>query len=90
MPNRIPIGYDISGVTGQLAPFGTGDAFAAVLLGQLLNGHDFPQATALAAAAVHGLIRAGAATGAKELDVVGGQHEVVEPSHLFSIERRSS
>ena len=25
MPNRIPIGYDISGVTGQLAPFGTGD-----------------------------------------------------------------
>ena len=25
MPNRIPLGYDISGVTGQLAPFGTGD-----------------------------------------------------------------
>ena len=23
MPNRIPLGYDISGNTGQFAPFGT-------------------------------------------------------------------
>jgi pyridoxine kinase len=72
------------------APFGTGDAFSAVLLGRLLNGSAFAEATALAAASAYGLIRSSHAAGSFELDVVGGQGEVTNPSDVFSIERRSS
>lgn len=68
------------------APFGTGDAFCAILLGHLLNGRAFRDACARACASVHGLIRASIATGAAELDIVGAQLEVVEPSEKFVIE----
>ena len=68
------------------SPHGTGDAFCAILLGQLLNGRAFKDATALACASVYGLIRATLAGGGAELDIVGAQDEVVEPSEIFAIE----
>jgi len=62
------------------APVGTGDAFAATLLARLLLGRPFPDAVALAAASVHGLIRHSLETNAGELAVVAAQQELVTPS----------
>lgn len=72
------------------APYGTGDAFCAILLGRILNGVSFKEAVALACASLHGLIRTSIAAGSIELDIVGGQSEIVEPSQIFPIERGSS
>lgn len=74
----------------EAAPFGTGDAFCAILMGQFLNGASFKEAVALACASVHGLIRGSIAAGSIELDIVGSQKEIIEPSHIFPIERGSS
>ena len=68
------------------APFGTGDAFAAILLGRLLQGLALRPAVELAAAAVQGLIRASLESGASELAVVAGQDEITQPSRRFPAE----
>ena len=91
-PDLLVIGVDETGTFTVRTPYlenpphGTGDAFCAILLGQLLNGRAFKDATALACASVYGLIRATLAGGGAELDIVGAQGEVVEPSEIFAIE----
>jgi pyridoxine kinase len=62
------------------APFGTGDAFAGILLGRVLNGEVFSKAVTHAAASVHGMIRASKAAGAAELAVVAAQDEITAPT----------
>lgn len=62
------------------APYGTGDAFAGIVLGRLLNGDGFAAAVANAAAAVCGMIRASKAAGLDELAVVAAQDEVTAPT----------
>jgi len=69
------------------APVGTGDAFAATLLARLLLDCPFPDAVALAAATVHGLIRHSLDAGTGELAVVAGQEEIVNPSTRLSVSR---
>ena len=69
----------------EAAPNGTGDAFAAILFGRLLNGSGFERSLAWAASAVHGLIVASA--GERELAVIEAQHEIVAPTLDVVIER---
>lgn len=68
------------------APHGTGDAFAAILLGRLLNGVAFEQALSWAAGAVHGLIVASAEHGVAELAIIEAQHEIVAPTLQITVE----
>lgn len=69
------------------APHGTGDAFAAILLGRLLNGATFEQALSWAAGAVHGLIAASLDLGDAELALIEAQHEIVAPTLQVSVEK---
>ncbi|MDP6345472.1 MAG: pyridoxal kinase [Alphaproteobacteria bacterium] len=70
----------------QPAPKGTGDAFAAILLGRYLRGQDIREAQALASASLHGLIAASNTAGSGELALIDGQDEIVEPSTEFVVE----
>jgi len=69
------------------APKGTGDAFAAILLGHYLNHGDIATALAWASAALHGLIQASIALQSGELAVVTAQNEITAPSRMFEVER---
>jgi pyridoxine kinase len=69
------------------APFGTGDAFAAVLLGRLLEGWNLVEAACLAAASVYGLIRRSLDNHSAELALVAGQDEIVAPAVKFAARR---
>lgn len=62
---------------------GTGDAFAALLLGEWLVTGDAEAALARTASAVYGLVEATWKAGARELLLVEAQREIVEPSHGF-------
>ena len=72
---------------GQAVPKGTGDAFAAILLGHYLNHRDMAAALAWASAALHGLIQASMAMGSDELAVIAARNEITAPSHTFEVER---
>lgn len=72
---------------GVAVPKGTGDAFAAILLGHYLNHGDLAAALAWASAALHGLIQASIAGQADELAMVAAQSEITAPSRMFEVER---
>ncbi len=72
---------------GPGVPKGTGDAFAAILLGHYLNHGDIAAALAWASAALHGLIQASIAMRSGELAVVTAQNEITAPSRMFEAER---
>ncbi len=67
-------------------PKGTGDAFAAILLGHVLLGQNVPTATAAAGSAVHGLIGASLAQGADELAIIGARDLITAPKRKFDVE----
>ncbi|MDP6874928.1 MAG: pyridoxal kinase [Alphaproteobacteria bacterium] len=79
---RVPLVADVGKV-----PKGTGDAFAAILLGHYLNHGDIAAALAWASSALHGLIAASIAAGSDELAIVAAQAEVMAPSQTFEVER---
>ncbi len=62
---------------------GTGDAFAALLLGEWLRTGDPEAALARTASAMYGLVLATWKAGSRELLLVEAQKELVEPSHRF-------
>lgn len=62
---------------------GTGDAFAALLLGEWLRTGDPETALAHTASAMFGLVEATWKAGSRELLLVEAQKELVEPSHRF-------
>lgn len=66
-------------------PHGTGDLFAALLLGHLLSGHDHAQAMALASAGVQAVI--GESIGSSELRLVASLDSLASasPAPLVSI-----
>ncbi|HRY07504.1 MAG TPA: pyridoxal kinase [Hyphomicrobiaceae bacterium] len=66
-------------------PHGTGDLFAALLLGHILNGHDHAEAMARASAGVQLVI--GESVGARELRLVSslGRAVAVEPAELVPV-----
>lgn len=72
---------------GAGVPKGTGDAFAAILLGHYLNHRDMAAALAWASAALHGLIQASMAVQSGELAVVAAQNQITAPSRMFEVER---
>ncbi len=72
---------------GAAVPKGTGDAFAAVLLGHYLNHRDIAAALAWASAALHGLIQASISRQSNELAVIAAQDQITAPSQMFEVER---
>ncbi len=67
--------------------FGAGDLFAAVFLGNYLESRDVEDALKTSAAAVHGVLRATADAGSRELELLKAQDEIVAPSRYFAVER---
>jgi pyridoxine kinase len=66
---------------------GAGDIIAALFLAHWLRTRSAPEAIALAASSVYGLIEATAKAGSRELEIVAAQEEFVRPSHLFVAEK---
>jgi pyridoxine kinase len=66
---------------------GAGDVIAALFLAHWLRLGSAPEAIALAASSVYGLIAATAKAGSQELEIVVAQEEFVRPSRLFVAER---
>lgn len=66
---------------------GSGDLTTAVLLGQLLGGHDLPDALGFTASAVHGVLSGTTRTGRRELELVAAQDELEHPSRRFTAVR---
>ena len=62
---------------------GTGDAFAALLLGEWLVTGDAEASLARTASAVYALVEATWRAGSRELLLVEAQGAIVEPPHLF-------
>ena len=62
---------------------GAGDLIAALFLFHVLRSGDAVDATARAASAVWGVIRATEAARSRELMLVAAQEEIVRPSRLF-------
>ena len=71
----------------NLVPKGTGDAFAAILLGHYLNHNNIAAALAWASAALHGLIKASIDLGLDELAMVAGRDQITAPERMFPVER---
>ena len=65
--------------------FGTGDAFAALLLGRILNGVPLPDALALAVGGMYALIEASQGEG--ELALISAQDQAVQPSRSWRARR---
>lgn len=66
---------------------GAGDVIAALFLAHWLSRRSAPEAIALAASSVYGLIEATARAGSRELEIAAAQEEFVRPSRLFVAER---
>lgn len=66
---------------------GAGDVTAALFLAHWLRTRSAPEAIALAASSVYGLIAATARAGSRELEIIAAQEEFVRPSRLFVAER---
>jgi len=62
---------------------GAGDAIAALFLFHTLAGRDAGEAMALSGAALHGILAATAAAGARELQTIAAQQELLTPSVVF-------
>jgi len=65
--------------------FGTGDAFAALFLGRILNGVPLPDALALAVGGMYALIEASQGEG--ELALISAQDQAVRPSRSWRARR---
>ena len=71
----------------SLAPNGAGDVTAAVLLANLLDGHPLDVALARTTSSVFAVIEATAASGSRELQLVGSQERLAHPRLEFTPER---
>jgi len=70
-----------------IAVNGAGDLVAALFFFHWLRSGSGPQALASAASSVYGVVAATAAAGARELQIVAAQEELVRPTRLFRPER---
>ena len=69
----------------QYGAFGTGDAFAALFTGHLLNGCSVQEALTLAVGGMYGLIEASQGRG--ELALIAAQDQAVRPSRSWRARR---
>jgi pyridoxine kinase len=65
---------------------GAGDLFAALFLGRYLAKRDIGAALSLATSSVHAIVARSAAAGARELQVIAAQDELVSPRRQFEAE----
>lgn len=65
---------------------GAGDLFAALVLGWLLHGRTPGDAASLAASSVHAIIERTAASGGKDLLVIGAREVLAAPTARFAVE----
>ncbi|MFP6747135.1 MAG: pyridoxal kinase [Alphaproteobacteria bacterium] len=79
---RVPLVAD-----RDVVPKGTGDAFAAILLGHYLDHGNIAAALAWASAALHGLIHASIDRGMNELAVIAARDQITAPGRMFPVER---
>ena len=70
-----------------VAPNGTGDAVAALFTAHLLASGDAGAALGATASAIFGILQATVAAGARELQLVAAQQELVTPSRCFAAAR---
>ena len=66
---------------------GAGDVTAALFLAHWLRTRSAPEAIALAASSVYGVIAATVKAESRELEIVAAQEEFTRPSRLFVAER---
>jgi pyridoxine kinase len=66
---------------------GAGDLFAALFLGRYLAKRDVAMALSLATSSVHAIVARSAEAGARELQIIAAQDELVAPRRLFEAER---
>lgn len=69
----------------DIAVSGTGDSFAALLLGRLLVGDTIGAALAHATSAISALLQATAARGAQEIELIAAQDMIVAPMPRFAV-----
>jgi pyridoxine kinase len=65
---------------------GAGDLFAALFLGRYLSLRSIPEALALATSSSHAIVAHSAEAGARELQIVAAQDQIVAPRRLFEPE----
>jgi pyridoxine kinase len=65
---------------------GAGDAIAALFFAHYLRGSKIGEALSSAASALFGVLRKTAATGAREIQLVAAQDQIVKPSQVFEAE----
>jgi len=65
---------------------GAGDAIAALFFAHYLRNGKIDQALSRAASAIFGVLAKTAEMGAREIQIVAAQHEIVAPSRVFEAE----
>ncbi|MBV8792938.1 MAG: pyridoxal kinase PdxY [Pseudolabrys sp.] len=65
---------------------GAGDAIAALFFGHCLRSGSVREALSQSASAVFGILAHTAKTGAREIQLIAAQDEIVRPSHVFPAE----
>ena len=66
---------------------GTGDAIAALFLGQYLKSESVPQALSLSMSALHALLTLTHEAGSREIQLIAAQDEYGQPSRVFEAQR---
>ena len=69
------------------APNGAGDAVSALFLGYLLRGLEPPAALGRAAASIFAVMEATRRAGARELQLVAAQDDLLAPQRTFEVTR---
>jgi pyridoxine kinase len=69
-----------------LAVNGAGDAIAALFFAHYLRGGGIDQALSRAASSIFGVLAKTASAGAREIQLVAAQDEIVNPSRVFEVE----
>jgi pyridoxine kinase len=69
----------------EVPPNGSGDAVAALFLAHYLKSHDAAAALGEAAAAIFAVMQATQNAGRRELDLIGAQDQIAQPSQRFAV-----
>jgi pyridoxine kinase len=65
---------------------GAGDAIAALFFARYLQEPNLAEAISSAVSAIFGVLAKTAESGAREIQLVAAQDEIVKPSHVFTAE----
>lgn len=65
------------------APNGTGDLFSALFLGHYLTHSSAVEALELTVSSVYGILKYTFNQGAREMQIIKAQTQLIQPDHLF-------